>query len=138
MNNIFLIIVFLLTGLMQAQNKDTKPPKIISKIKMGATYSLPNSNVSITFKEVISDSRCPQDVTCVWAGEVTFLVLINNTTGPYEKTVTLGNSFELTQVNNYTVKAIGMYPIPKVNTKIPPQAYELWIQMEEITSNNNE
>lgn len=29
---------------------------------------------SIKFKEVISDSRCPRGVTCVWAGEVKVLV----------------------------------------------------------------
>ena len=31
---------------------------------------------SIRFKEVISDSRCPKDVTCIWAGEAKVLIEI--------------------------------------------------------------
>ena len=29
---------------------------------------IPNSKVSIQFKEVVEESRCPLDVTCVWEG----------------------------------------------------------------------
>lgn len=33
-------------------------------------------NVTIKFKKVLSDSRCPRGVTCIWAGEAKVLVAI--------------------------------------------------------------
>ncbi len=32
---------------------------------------IPNSKVSLQFKEVTEDSRCPVDVTCIWEGIAT-------------------------------------------------------------------
>ena len=30
--------------------------------------TIPNSKISLEFKEIVEDSRCPVDVTCVWEG----------------------------------------------------------------------
>lgn len=37
-------------------------------IGAGETASVPGSDVTITFRSVTEDSRCPLDVTCVWEG----------------------------------------------------------------------
>jgi hypothetical protein len=38
-------------------------------LPVGKTASIEGENLSIKFVEVISDSRCPEGVECVWAGE---------------------------------------------------------------------
>ncbi|MBD3299560.1 MAG: hypothetical protein GF341_12960, partial [candidate division Zixibacteria bacterium] len=38
---------------------------------IGETVTVTNEGVSVTFMEVIEDSRCPTDVVCFWEGQVT-------------------------------------------------------------------
>jgi hypothetical protein len=37
-------------------------------IGLGKQVKIPNSKVSLQLQEVVDDSRCPVDVTCVWEG----------------------------------------------------------------------
>jgi hypothetical protein len=52
-----------------------------------------NNGVFITPLEVVSDSRCPVDVTCIWAGEVTLKVLLEK--GTISKEVSLKSNTPL-------------------------------------------
>ena len=36
----------------------------------GATVSVKAAEMQVRFVSVTEDSRCPRDVTCIWAGEV--------------------------------------------------------------------
>ncbi|MBV6878611.1 hypothetical protein NG800_001860 [Epilithonimonas ginsengisoli] len=40
----------------------------IVTIGLDKQVKIPNSKVSLQFKEVVEESRCPVDVTCVWEG----------------------------------------------------------------------
>ena len=58
----------------------TKP--VANQIKLGEEFTLSpgeneaisGENLDIKFVKVASDSRCPQGVTCIWAGEVSCLI----------------------------------------------------------------
>jgi len=51
------------------------PVKVHSSIlQAGELFNL--GEVTVLFKEVISDSRCPKQVTCIWAGEAKVLLEI--------------------------------------------------------------
>ena len=39
-------------------------------LAIGQTASISGENLTIKFLDVTEDSRCPEDVTCVWAGRV--------------------------------------------------------------------
>jgi hypothetical protein len=62
-----------------------------STLSVGQSIVIAGENFAIKFVEVTSDSRCPQNVTCVWAGEVSCLVEItegNLRTQPYRLVLT--------------------------------------------------
>lgn len=46
---------------------------------LGQTAMITGENLEIRFAEVISDSRCPQGVQCVWAGEASCLTYVTQT-----------------------------------------------------------
>ncbi len=48
----------------------TETPLILKKLIYLESVSV--DNYTVKFSEVVSDSRCPKNVTCVWAGEVVF------------------------------------------------------------------
>lgn len=45
-----------------------------SEIKITPKKCIPKKGFHLKLKNVVSDSRCPENVTCIWAGEVTAIV----------------------------------------------------------------
>ena len=43
-------------------------------LSVGQRVRVEGEDLRIEFLEVVADSRCPKDVTCIWAGQVTCLV----------------------------------------------------------------
>lgn len=48
------------------------------KINLEKQVKIPNSKITLKFKEVTEDSRCPVDVTCVWEGVATVNIEANS------------------------------------------------------------
>jgi len=46
-------------------------------IGVGQSVKVSEEDLVITFNEVTGDSRCPQNVTCIWAGEVKAKVTVD-------------------------------------------------------------
>ncbi|SHI86350.1 hypothetical protein SAMN04488096_105147 [Mesonia phycicola] len=64
---LFILTMFFFLGSYAQEKKEITTPVLTVKLLKGEAYSW--DNYSILFKEVVADSRCPSDVTCVWAGE---------------------------------------------------------------------
>ncbi len=64
-NSLFFLFIFV-TTLSFSQNEKLETPKIAVKIALGETVII--KGVPIKFLEVTEDSRCPEYVTCIWAG----------------------------------------------------------------------
>ena len=69
--SLFLLFV-LITSLGFSQDKPVEVPMILAKLPMGETIQFENATVK--FVKVLEDSRCPSDVTCIWAGQAKLLV----------------------------------------------------------------
>jgi hypothetical protein len=78
-----------------------------------------NTNFKICYDSLISESRCPSDVVCVWAGValVKLSFMQNNITVPF-KLSTLGGSYfspKDTTINGVNIKLVNVLPYPKFN-----------------------
>jgi len=76
-----------------------------------------DGTLQITFLKVTEDSRCPSDVACVWAGQVSVQVAIAKHGKPY-RTVTLTQTPQdqaaaMIKVDRYTLKFVDLQPHPK-------------------------
>lgn len=104
-----------------------------SLLRPGELFSFENK--SIQFKKVISDSRCPKDVTCIWAGEAKVLIAVmENGKEVEEKIISLkqteGFSFGFSDSKNvYSLDALELYPYPTAKHKIEDSEYCLEIQL---------
>lgn len=84
MKNLLLITFLLSTPLLIAQeNTKVSPPVIVAKVALGETVIF--EETYITFSEVLEDSRCPSNVTCVWAGQAKVLAKIKTEKETIEK-----------------------------------------------------
>ncbi len=93
------------------------PEEILLSVGETKTFS----DLKITFKEVVSDSRCPEDVQCIQAGEVVVKALLQKgDSEPVEKTLTLGISVSLekssTEFEGFSISLFEVNPRPSTET----------------------
>jgi hypothetical protein len=95
------------------------------RLSPGETASLAAEGLKIKFESVTADSRCPQGVTCIWAGEAKCqtTVTLNKTTVPLVLTVS-GSSPSQTAVEGYTL-SYNLTPYPQAQQTIEKSAYIL-------------
>ncbi|RKS55530.1 hypothetical protein BC962_0493 [Gillisia mitskevichiae] len=128
----FAFIFALFLSSSYAQEKDSIV-NFNAELDLGELFSFDNR--SIQFKKVISDSRCPTDVTCIWAGEAKVLIAVmQNGRQVEEKIISLkqtkGFSFGLSDSkNSYSLDALDLYPFPKSTHKIADSEYCLKIRL---------
>jgi len=129
----FLVLMFsLMMGSLFAQENDSII-NFSAEMDLGEVFSFENK--SIQFKKVITDSRCPKDVTCIWAGEAKVLIAVmENGREVEEKIITLAvkKDFQLSFLNSeviYSINALNLYPYPTSTHKIKESEYCLIIQL---------
>lgn len=119
----------------KAQNTPTPPstPTIGLKLMMGNIADF--GDTQIKFVEVLSDSRCPSNVTCVWAGEAKVLVEVyKNGQFAEEKELVFGGlTKSLNIVNNELlgVRALKLQPYPVSSNDKKNMQYYLVLGVQE-------
>jgi hypothetical protein len=101
------------------------------KFKVGRVVTLDGGNLRVRFVGVASDSRCPVDVNCIWAGnaDVQFEVSTKGRRGWQEKRTLNLNTNASTErpgeekYRRYTIKLVGLNPQPRSKRKIPAGQY---------------
>ena len=98
------------------------------ELKVGRVVTLDGGGLRVGLARVESDSRCPVDVNCVWAGnaEVVFEVGARGRRG--SKTLRLNTSASPEhpgegRFGRYTLKLVGLAPQPRSNRKIAAGRY---------------
>jgi hypothetical protein len=129
---LFLFIVISSLALAQSP-KSPKVKYVIIKQKV-----CPNQKgFQLVLKAISNDSRCPEGVTCIWAGEVTAVVSVYKDSKLMEDT-TLVFSMKNEEDNkkwfsNYLpsnqkkIKSMGVLPYPKDGSQINPKDYYIKI-----------
>ena len=82
-------------------------------MRINQTVNIEPAGIELTFVNVTEDSRCPSDVQCVWAGQVSIIVNVTaqGTNSSLDLTLTGGQS-EAKSVGNYSLKLVDVQPYP--------------------------
>lgn len=87
------------------------------------------SKSKLTVKVVsVEDSRCPEGVVCVWAGDAKVVIKVTNNKGK-SQTFELHTNLEPKAVkfDNYEIKLGEVTPYPANNVRIDPNGYSAQI-----------
>ncbi len=100
---------------------------------LGDDIRLEGSVLRISFGEVLEDSRCPVDVTCVWEGNGKVVIGIAAGMGPTHALI-LNTSLEPRSVvwSGIRVTLLEFSPDPHAGTTIPPEDYAVRLRLEPI------
>jgi hypothetical protein len=105
----------------KAQNNPTTPSVDTLELKLEIGECQKVKNIKVTFLGVIEDSRCPKDVTCVWAGQAKIKVRIKEKgLAAVEKELILnasGKDVFIHTSETTVIKVLRLSPYP--NTSIP-------------------
>ena len=96
-------------------------------LSVGQRASLAGEDLEIKFKNVTEDSRCPSDVTCIWAGRVTCMVELTQAGSSYNMTLTehgLTNEYPKETYEGYQL-SFHVTPYPETGKEIDKDAYQL-------------
>jgi hypothetical protein len=120
------LAVFMCAEVLAANPHSNSPLDVVRvgrefKLKVGQQVTVKGTKLRIRFVAVENDSRCPSDVTCVWAGNAAVQFQLG--TGRGSKTVTLNTSKSPsfageTEYGGYKLKLVDLSPYPRSDRKI--------------------
>ena len=84
-------------------------------------------NVSVNVRELVSDSRCPTSVQCIWAGTVEARVALSTQVSHGEHVMRLG---EARVFGDYMVTLTEVTPYPSTPDQIPESSYRFTFLIE--------
>ncbi|MBT8260416.1 MAG: hypothetical protein HKO92_10300 [Flavobacteriaceae bacterium] len=127
-----ILLYFLIIASLQGFTQATPN---LAKIQYGETLFV--NGLSIEFVKVISDSRCPEGVTCVRAGEAKILINIYQEDNLieskelifYPSGVTNTSDDILFNGDGLIINALSLSPYPEVHHRIPEKMYCLDIEI---------
>ncbi|MFV8268953.1 hypothetical protein ACNQGP_03330 [Flavobacterium sp. GT2N3] len=73
MKNSLLLLLLIFGTITFAQNRKTEKVKYL---KISQKKCLKKKGFNLVLKEIVSDSRCPKGVTCIWAGEASVVISV--------------------------------------------------------------
>jgi hypothetical protein len=86
-------------------------------------------NFTVNPRELISDSRCPQGVQCIWAGTVEVKTAVSTKVGHGEHVFKLN---EPRTVGDFKVTLVDVTPAPKAGEEIPESSYRFVFSVEKV------
>ncbi|MDP2885377.1 MAG: hypothetical protein Q8P51_10200 [Ignavibacteria bacterium] len=88
-------------------------------LKFGQRVVLQGTDLTLTFKDVTEDSRCPEGVVCVWQGNARILLGVNQTA------MALNTTLEPKQAlySAYVIQFLSLQPYPKLGQQIKKEEY---------------
>lgn len=129
MKKIFKILVLIVMVSSCCPKKETNNKELI------ITQNNKNSNsIAFVLKSIVNDSRCPEGVNCVWAGEIEAIVSVyKNNVLVEESNLVFSSKKNQTNIDwfmKYTskkIESIRVLPYPKEGIKINPKDYYIKI-----------
>jgi uncharacterized protein YodC (DUF2158 family) len=94
------------------------------KLKVGEQVQIKEAGLRITFSRVAEDSRCPQGVTCIWAGNGRVILKASRGAGR-GRDVQLNTGIEPKhgRVGEYEVRLVNLSPYPREGARIKRDEY---------------
>jgi hypothetical protein len=115
----FLILLLTISNCQSIISSDDPRLDEEFEIGFGEQVSLDNGSLSIEFKEVVEDSRCPEGVACFWAGNALVALVLNDN----ETELNTYLEPQETKLSVYHVDLISLSPYPVYEQIIEKEDY---------------
>jgi len=98
----------------------------------GQRVTIGESGLTIEFERVTSDSRCPKDVQCVWAGNAAIRIqVVEQMSEPRLVELDTYGDRQKAQLGEFDLQVVALGPDPVSTERIEPQQYRLTLRLTE-------
>ena len=135
MKKYLLLFLLMLGTITFAQNTKTEN---VQSLKITQKKCLKKKGFNLVLKELVSDSRCPEGVTCIWAGEASVVVSVykdSKLVEDHTMVFSMKNEEENKQwFSKYlpekqkNIKNFSVFPYPKEGVQVNPKNYYVKIR----------
>ena len=101
-------------------------------MRVGDEVAIVDASATLTFAGVLTDSRCPADVSCVWAGEALLAFLLDESGAAQAISVPFGSDAAAAVLGGFRVSVIELLPGTSSASAIAPDAYAATIVIEPL------
>ncbi|CAN5650116.1 hypothetical protein BH24ACI3_BH24ACI3_02340 [soil metagenome] len=124
------ITIFAGLILVSALEMTAQSTNLVS-VRLGGDEKVAESGHTITFIELVEDSRCPEGVDCIQAGKAVIRVKVA-ADGREPQCITLetAETESKVEVHGYWIRLISLDPYPKADAETPRESYIAKISIE--------
>lgn len=110
-----------------AQNPEKQAVKINKQKKFS------RSKLNVKFVSLVEDSRCPEGVNCVWAGNAKIKIEVSS--GKKKETFEVNTNIgpKGAAFDGYAINLVELTPTPKANAKINRNSYTATFEITRLT-----
>ena len=131
----FLLSGVLAAGSCSAADSPTTPAEGAEfQLKIGESATpVEGDGLTVTFTDVVGDSRCPTEVVCVWAGEVTIALELagaGQAASRVELTIGADPAKASAALDGHTLHLLRVDPYPQAPGKIERSQYRATLKVE--------
>jgi hypothetical protein len=99
----------------------------------GETAVVKGPDARIRFNKVTDDSRCPVDVTCVWAGDAKIEITISrNGSADETRILSITPPNQEATVGNLRIRFVSLVPVPRQADANVPRKYRAELLVDQI------
>lgn len=124
---VVLPLLLTLTACAHAASQPSAPAATQRVVLAPATPTrVADTSLTLTLLAVTDDSRCPENVTCIWAGDVTVQLRLDEARGATrEATLQLNRGEHDVTHAGVRVQLVSVAPHPKAEQPIDPATYRV-------------
>ena len=109
------------------------PADTLLVLSVGQEYRAADGALRIAFLGVRSDSRCPADVMCIWAGNAEAEIGVAFGMGPTVPYVlNTGLGVRSVDLGTSRLTLVDLRPVPVSTSRIPPDGYVASLRLQRI------
>ena len=103
-------------------------------VRFGEQTTIASEGLTLKFDQILGDSRCPEDVLCIWAGEAKIVVRAVRAPDPATNLElnSSGNTPNEATYAGYTVELVGISPETNSTQAIDPDDYCAFLHVERV------
>lgn len=101
----------------------TTPANEAFTLRVGQSAVVENAALRITFIRVVSDSRCPSDVDCIWAGNAQIEIEIRANGAVDTARLNTFDGAREASAGNYRIEFLALAPTPRSTGPTPQTQY---------------
>lgn len=129
MKNIFFVLLFAPCLIFGQERDSSSVQEVLINYTLQIGKIADFGETSVKFIKIVSDSRCPKNVTCIWQGEAKVLIgIFNNEEMVDQKVIVIPKvreQYAFFGKQDLLLKFFSLSPYPDATDPIQPEEYVL-------------